>query len=381
MAPGADDRHGSDEEPRVEPRGGPGEDEEALELIELQESMLDRLYEAPAPETRELAESLGMAMRQVAEDGAFWDGLERAGRLSREIEPSDYLALVDWETLLRKWGLPDVEQTALELIVAVDRGAGRELDWKRVRELIYQLGAEISGEAIEMPARRGPLGRLKERMAAGVSVLRRIRVGKLVVNAGMGGGVGAAPILAGAAAGASLGPIGILAGAVAVGVGTGASSEIRAAAKRLPKEDQSLLSGLFANQELGPGAFGQARAQLTTIETLVGGQTLTACEASLPMPLANLRLWAARVGARLLSSWPVIEARLGAAMVNEVRSVLDATMALQRTLRTVATLCGTATDSARRVIATAYRQIAEVGGQLRGLNVDLGRQGFGSHLA
>src|SRR6185437_3605396 len=140
-------------------------DDETLGLIERQERMLDRLYDAPPEETQELAESLGWAMRQLGEDGQVWGELEEAGARAWEVGPAEYLALVDWETLLESWGLPEVEQTALELIDAVDRGAGVEPDWQQVRQLIYRLGREISDEAVELPERPGLLGRLKEKMA------------------------------------------------------------------------------------------------------------------------------------------------------------------------------------------------------------------------
>lgn len=382
----SDDVAGDADDKRTdnEPDGPPGAESDtgdAIELIEKQERLLRGLSEASPARTRDLAVGLGRAMQRIAEDERLWGELEEAGALAPEAGPVAYLPLVDWEALLHEWGFPDAERTALELIDAVDRGAAEPPAWSRVRELLYELGGEIVGDAGEDAEGGGRWKRLKERMAVGVSALRRVRLGSLLARSTAGAATGAAPILAGVILGAPLGPVGMLAGAAICGLVMGAGSEVYAALKRLPEEDRSLLEALFKNPELQPGAEGGARADLEAIEAVLAEMSDETCEAALAKPLAKLRLWAARIGARLLSSWSVVQVRLGDAAVRDVQWALEATLALQQTLRAVAQLCGAAADSVRRAIDASRRDIGELGARLRQLDGTLADHGFGGHRA
>ena len=201
------------------------------------------------------------------------------------------------------------------------------------------------------------------------------------MRSGAGAATGAAPILVGVLLGAPLGPVGALVGAAVCGLVAGGGSEVYAALNRPPEEDRSALEDLFKNPELHPAGEGRARADLRTIEVVLSEVSGETCEAAIAEPLAKLRLWAARVGARLLSSWPVVQARLGGAIVREVEWTLDASVALQQTLRIVATLCATAADGVRTVLDASFRQIGDVGSRLRQLDGILASQGFGGHNA
>jgi hypothetical protein len=348
-------------------------------LSKSQERLLDRLDSLPEGQTRNLARALAVAMRRMAEDGELWQGLEEAGAAASGLGPAKYLALVDWETLLRQWKLPEVEPTALELIDAVDRGAAGQPEWGDVGKLIGRLGAEIAEDAAQASVNSGRWTRMQERMGVAGSVLRRVRKLRLVLNGAAGALGGVAPVLIAAVFGVALPAVGAVVGLGVGGAMTGIGGQVRSALDQTPGEDRSLLRDLFNSPELRLEGVGRARANLEMIEAMLAGSDGVACEEDIAGPLTSLRLWAAGLAARLLSSWGIVQARIGDSAVRKLQRILEATVRLTETLRGIAKLCDATIGHTSQAIQAAMALIEETGNGLIDLDEMLADRGFGGH--
>jgi hypothetical protein len=377
MGRGSDENRG-DDELNLRPRAD-SSDDERVGLSERQERLLDKLDSLPPVQTRDLAQGLGLAMQRMAEDREVWEELERAGAAPSDLGPARYLALVDWETLLSEWDLPEVETTALEMIDSVDRGATGQPEWGNVRDLIGQLGTEIAGDAAETPVNSGRWTRLKERVAVAGSVMKRLQKLRLVVNAAAGAIGQVAPGLIAAAFGVAPPAVAAVVSLGVVGAMTGIGGQVRAALHQLPEEDQPLLNDLFNSPELGLGKVGGAQADLGLIEAMLSDSGGVVCEEAIAGPLGNLRLWAARVGARLLSSWWVVQTRIGDAAVRNIERILEGTVRLGQTLREVAKLCDATVERKSQGMLAGMALISEIGNGLTDLDRMLAACGFGGH--
>lgn len=352
---------------------------DSIDLIAAQEQLVERYAEASPEETQELAHRLAQTMRAVAEDESLWADLRQASERQADPGPLKALALLDWETLLAEWGVEEAELIAFELIDAVSRGRTEPGAWDEVRTLLPQLAERLDGMAAEPSEDRRWLGRMKDRMAAGVSVLRRVKVGSLIARMAKGVVFDAAgpPLLAGAMGG-PIGPFVVIAAAAVCAIGAAAWEEIRAAIDRPTDEERSLLAHLFQTPELMPGRAGQISVNLDQITGLIAMARGVVPTERIAELLAELRCWAARVGARLLSARPLIAAHLGAAGLHDLETVLEAARVLNRELRAVATAaCEDVAERVRLAADHARRAFDDLADKLQWLDRVLTDAGFG----
>jgi hypothetical protein len=305
-------------------------DGETLDLIAAQERAVQKFAEASPQETIALAADLAATMRAVVEDDGLWERLAEASRRASDVGELRQLVLVDWEALLEQWGVPDGEVIALELIEAVAAADG-EGDWGQARELLGLLTDLIEGDTQHpQPEQEGWLHRVRERAAAGYSALRRVRVGAILAEGGMGAAEALAPALLGAAFVPLLGPAAPLVGAAVGGLGIGLVRHLR---ETVEQRGPSELDVLFDSQALRSEANGAAQGDLEVLRAM--GE-----DASWGSPIADLlatvRLWAARIGATLSVARPFVAAHLRDAGLLAVDRVMVALLDFQRSLRRIA---------------------------------------------
>jgi hypothetical protein len=305
-------------------------DGETLDLIAAQERAIHTFAKASPQETIALAADLAATMRAVVEDDGLWGRLAEASRRPLDVGQVRGLVLVDWESLLEQWGVPDGEVIALELIEAVAAADG-EGDWGRARELLGLLTDLIEVDTQHpQPEKEGWLRRVRERAAAGFSALRRVRVGAMVAEGGMGAAEALAPALLGAAFVPLLGPAAPLVGAAVGGLGIGLVRHLR---ETVGQRGPSELDVLFESRALRPEANGAARADLEMLRAMGENANWGSPIADL---LATVRLWAARLGATLTVARPFVAAHLRDAGLLAVDRVMMALLDFQRSLRRIA---------------------------------------------
>jgi hypothetical protein len=311
---------------------GMGNDE-TLDLIAAQERALEKFAEASPQETLALVEGLTATMRTVVEDEALWNRLAEASVRAEGAGQIRQLVLVDWETLLEQCGVPEAQAVALELIEAVTH-ADEPGGWEQARAHLLELTELLEGDA-QQPRLEEPgwLARVRERAAVGYSALRRVRKGVIVAESGFGMAEAVTPMLVGVALGAPLGPVGAVVGAAVGGLGLGLAKGLREALRRSSEEVPGELDALFRAPALDPAANGAARANLDLIVALSEGERWDSAITDL---LADLRLWAARIGATLSVAWPLVGAHLGKVGLRAIEQVMVALFDFQRSLRRIA---------------------------------------------
>jgi hypothetical protein len=304
--------------------------EDSLDLIAARERALGQFAEASPQETLALAGDLAATMRTVVRDDALWSRLAEASARAEGTDQIRRLVLVDWEALLEEWGMPDARIAAMELTEAVTH-ADADGGWERARELLDRLTELLEGDMrqpqLEKP---GWLRRVRTRAAAGFSALRRVRVGALAAEGGMGIGEATAPVLLGVALVPLVGPAAPVVGAAVGGLGIGLARFLR---DRVEEELPPELDALFGSRALSAEANGAARADLDLMRALGEKEKWGSAITRL---LADLRLWAARIGATLTAASPVIAAHLKSAGLHAVDRVMVALVDFQRSLCRIA---------------------------------------------
>jgi len=340
----------------------------SLGQIAAQERAVERFAEASPEETLALARKLVETMRTVVWDDELWDALAEASVRAEDAGQLRQLVLVDWETLLEQWGVPEAESVAMDLIEAVTR-AEEPGEWGEARAYLRELTELLEGDVREpQPEKPGWVRRVRGRAAAGFAALRRLRIGAVTAEGAIEMAGAVAPTLLGAALfGAPMVSVPVVAGMAVGGLAFGLVNGLRAVLGRAEEVPPELVA-LFDASALGAYANGKARADLDLILPLY--DTNGWCP-EIGDLLAKLRLWAARIGATLAAAGPLLGAYLHGAGMRAAEEVMVALVEFQRNLRRIADaavggdrgLLGDGVDRAR----DATGRIADLVFRLEGL--------------
>jgi hypothetical protein len=368
-----------------------------IELLERQRQAAESLRAYDGPELLAAVERLARTLQDTAADEELWSDLVEGAASDPERERMIGLLLVDWEPLLAESGVPEGDRLADEITDAIAGGAAEPEAWRAVQDQLRMLaGLLLEDVAAPAPVEdRGWWRRLRGRAAHGVSVLRRVSIGKILTEVAKGAVVATGShLVVSLIFGAPFGPVGPIVAAALGALGKASYEELRRCMDEDAREREGEgLDDLFDDQAMQPGGLAFCRKYLDTILDLAAAGELLSADGVrgkiahggqggdgtfVLTAVAELRRWGAHVGARIAAAWPLIAGLAGDAATRSAGAVIERLADFRRAVITLAEAIASGevalVTAAVRVTRDAFESTEAL---LRELLGDIGDAGFG----